>query len=187
MDPITIGLALAKFAPSIIGWIAGDDAEDKAQKVVDIAEQVTGKSGMDAVSAIESNPETALKFQEMVITYQTEELRQIVSNRNKTQDTMAKESENEDWFVRRARPFLLWSIGLSVLGEILIGGFIVLVQPEQIAAFVTLCQAIAIPQTTAAAVCGVYMKKRSDDKAIKAGVSPGPGLLSGLFGAKTAQ
>lgn len=180
MDPITIGLALAKVAPSIVGWIAGDDAEKKAEQVVGIAEELTGRKGMDAVSAIESDPATALRYQELIISYQTKELEAVISNRNKTQDTMQKEGENEDRFVRRARPALLWSIGVSIILEIIVGGIIVLFKPDQMMSFVALCQAMAVPQGTAAAVCGVYMKKRSDDKMLKEGKEPKP-LFAGLF------
>lgn len=180
MDPITIGLALARFAPTVIGWIAGDDAEEKAEKVVGIAEQITGKRGTEAVSALEKDPELAFKFQELVINQQSEELRATVENRNKTQDTMQTEVQNKDSFVRRARPALLWCIGISIILQILVGAFVILVAPAQMAAFVALCQAMSIPQGTAAAVCGVYMKKRSDDKLAAQGIPPKP-LLGGLF------
>ena len=55
-----------------------------------------------------------------------------------------------------------------------------LFKPDQMMSFVALCQAMSIPQGTAAAVCGVYMKKRSDDKMLKEGKEPKP-LFAGLF------
>lgn len=65
MDPITIALGLASFAPKIIQWITGNsNAASTAQKVVDIAQQVTGTSSGDAaLAAIKANPQLALQLQ----------------------------------------------------------------------------------------------------------------------------
>mgnify|MGYP003571059523 FL=1 len=67
--------------------------------------------------------------------------------------------------------------------EVLAAVAVVFIAPEQIANLGTLYGAISIPQSIAAAVCGVYMKKRSDDKLVAAGGTTGPGLLSGVLGA----
>lgn len=63
MDPITTAMALAQFAPQVIRWITGSDkAGEAAEKVVDIAEAVTGKGGMDAVDALRADPTLVLQF-----------------------------------------------------------------------------------------------------------------------------
>lgn len=63
MDPITTAMALAQFAPQVIRWITGSDkAGEAAEKVVDIAEAVTGKGGMDAVEALRADPTMVLQF-----------------------------------------------------------------------------------------------------------------------------
>jgi hypothetical protein len=67
MDPITIALGVAKLAPMVAGWFGGDDAEDKAQKVVDVAEAVTGKKGMDVIPALEADPAMLDKFNAQVL------------------------------------------------------------------------------------------------------------------------
>ena len=67
MDPISIAFGLAKFVPMIAGMIGGDDAEETAQKVVDVAESVTGRKGQDAVKAIEADPAMLEKFNEQVV------------------------------------------------------------------------------------------------------------------------
>lgn len=64
MDPITIGLGLAKFIPSIIDLFDGDDntASKTAEKLINVAEKVTGYQGEDALTAINQNPELAIEF-----------------------------------------------------------------------------------------------------------------------------
>jgi len=59
----TIGLA-AEFAPSLVKWIAGDDAGEVAKDVADIAKRVTGKDDIDAAAeAIRADPALVLEFQ----------------------------------------------------------------------------------------------------------------------------
>lgn len=63
MDVISIAMALAQFAPSVVKWISGSDkAADAATTVVNIAEAVTGKGGMDAVFAMQADPSAVLEF-----------------------------------------------------------------------------------------------------------------------------
>jgi len=68
MDPISIAMGLAQFAPSIIKWITGSEkAGEAAGKVIEIAQAVTGKPGADAVDALRMDPALALKFRESVM------------------------------------------------------------------------------------------------------------------------
>lgn len=66
-DPITLALGIAKLAPMVAGWIGGDDAEDKANKVLSVAESVTGLSGQEAVTALENDPELVKFFEEAML------------------------------------------------------------------------------------------------------------------------
>ena len=62
---IPLALALAQYAPKIIGQLAGDKAEENAKKVVNIAKSITGFNDSEqAVEAIKASPELQLKFQE---------------------------------------------------------------------------------------------------------------------------
>lgn len=69
MDPITIAMALAQFAPAITKWLTGSDkAADAAGAVVDIARQVTGLPAADqALNAIQADPALALQFKQAVL------------------------------------------------------------------------------------------------------------------------
>lgn len=65
MDPFTIGLGLAKLVPAVWDLFDGKDENkdiEKAEKLVQIAEKVTGHEGEHALSAIEQNPQLALQF-----------------------------------------------------------------------------------------------------------------------------
>jgi len=74
MDPITIAMGLAQFAPTLIKWITGSDkAEAAAGKVVEIAQAVTGTtSGDAALKAIQADPNLALQFRQSVLASETE-------------------------------------------------------------------------------------------------------------------
>ncbi|MCG1055049.1 hypothetical protein KQH49_08820 [Mycetohabitans sp. B5] len=70
---LPIVLALAQFAPQIAQWIGGSRAEEIAQKVVTIAQTVTGTSTPEqALSSIQANPELAYRFQESIVESQVE-------------------------------------------------------------------------------------------------------------------
>jgi hypothetical protein len=65
MDPITIAMGLAQFAPGIIKLITGSDkAADVAGKVIGVAQAVSGTStGPAALAAIQADPAKVLDFQ----------------------------------------------------------------------------------------------------------------------------
>lgn len=66
MDPISLALGLAQFAPSIVRWLGGDKAGDVAQQVVNTAESITGKTGPAAVDAIHADSAAQLAFQQAI-------------------------------------------------------------------------------------------------------------------------
>lgn len=73
MDPITIAMGLAQFAPQVIRWVTGSDkAEQAAGKVLEIAQAVTGKQGPEALEAIKLDPAMAMQFRQAVIASEAE-------------------------------------------------------------------------------------------------------------------
>lgn len=66
MEPISIALALAEFAPSLLKFITGSNkAAAVAGKVVDIAKTVTGApSGAAALEVLKADPAKVLEFQQ---------------------------------------------------------------------------------------------------------------------------
>ncbi len=75
MDPITIAMALAQFAPHLIKMITGNDkAAQVADKVIDIAKVVTGRdSGEQAIEVLKADPAKVIEFQ-MAVMNQKHEL-----------------------------------------------------------------------------------------------------------------
>ena len=68
MDPITIAMGLSQFVPSIIKWISGSDkAADAAQKVVDVATQITGRPADQVIDALKADPGMVLEFRKAVM------------------------------------------------------------------------------------------------------------------------
>lgn len=65
MDPITIAMALAQFAPGIIKLLTGSDkAAAVADHVVGIARSVTGTdTGEAALAAVQADPAKVMEFQ----------------------------------------------------------------------------------------------------------------------------
>ena len=68
MDPITLAMGLAQFAPQIIKWVTGSPkAEEAAKQVVDIAQVVTGRAGNEALEALQVDPKLAMDFRKAVM------------------------------------------------------------------------------------------------------------------------
>lgn len=98
IDPISIAFGLAKFAPTIAGWLGGDDAEDVAKKAVDIAREVTGRDDPEeAVSALERDPNLALEYRKAVLNQKMEFEKLAVADRNSARQ---REIATEDWTPR---------------------------------------------------------------------------------------
>lgn len=74
MDPITIAMTLAQFAPSVVRWLTGAaKAEQAAQTVVGVAQTVTGAGTAEkALEIIQSNTTAQLEFRRALAERETE-------------------------------------------------------------------------------------------------------------------
>ncbi len=73
MDPLTLAMGLAQFAPQIVRWLSGSDkAADAAQRVVEVAQAVTGKAGPEAVQALQAEPGLVLQFRQAITNIEAE-------------------------------------------------------------------------------------------------------------------
>ena len=184
MDWGKIGNLVADAAP-IIGTALGGPAGAAVGGIV--ASALGSKPTPDEVEkAIKYDPEAFAKIRKIEADHEEALTRMTLENETaratETQKTMRAEIGSEDAFVRRARPMFLYVAAFSVFVEVIIALVVVLLQPAQIATLTTLFSALATPQSIALAACGIYLKKRSDDKAIAAGAPPAQGLLAGLIG-----
>lgn len=83
MDPISIGMALANFAPSLIKLFTGSDkAAEVAGHVVDIAQAVTGTdTGAEALEVLKADPAKVLEFRQAVAEQQVDLEKAYLSDR----------------------------------------------------------------------------------------------------------
>ncbi|WP_293042284.1 hypothetical protein [Paraburkholderia sp.] len=120
-------MALAQFAPMIAGWLGGSKAENVAQKVVGVAQAVTGTSTPDAaLAAIQANPDLAMQFQTKVVESQVE-MAQIAADITKAElaadtadtaavnQTMQVEAKADHWPTYSWRPAIGFAFALNMV------------------------------------------------------------------------
>lgn len=112
MDPITIAMGLAQFVPQLTKWMTGSDkAKQVAQKAVEIAQAVTGKtSGDEALKALQADPALALQYQQSVLAQAVQFEQLAVQNAADINTTMRTEAGAEHWPSYSWRP----AIGFAV-------------------------------------------------------------------------
>ena len=70
---IGAALGLVGFAPIIARWLGGEQAQDVATKVVDIAQRVTGTlDPLEAIQCLQNNTDMVSEFQRAVIQVEAE-------------------------------------------------------------------------------------------------------------------
>jgi hypothetical protein len=70
---IAAALGLAGFAPVIARWLGGDQAQDVATRVVDIAQKITGTlDPVEAIQRLQENTEMVSTFQKSIIQIEAE-------------------------------------------------------------------------------------------------------------------
>jgi hypothetical protein len=186
-----LGISLAaKFIPNLIGSLTGSaTAENAAAAIGKAALIATGLSGGDshddiAKSVSSLSPEAFAAWQ----TAATEAAAMVAMEELKTQRTAITEAAvtqrievvSNDRFIRYARPFHIWVTGVANM--VLVVGMLLAVffAPEAMSPLIS-----ALPHITALlgmsnAVAGVYVWKRSDDKAAaaQAEASSAPSILN---------
>lgn len=181
MDWKDLAADVSKFAPAIGGALGGP----AGGAVGTVLASVFGaENDAQAVSeAIQADPQAAAKLKAAEMDHAAQMRRMVLeaetSRLAEVNKTYRREVSSEDGYVRRARPTFLYVVAFSIAVEVLIA-VLVVVMGESLADLATLYQALSIPQGIAAGMCGVYLKKRSDDKAVASGQQP-KGLLDGLM------
>jgi hypothetical protein len=116
MDPLTIALGLSQFVPKIIKWIAGDKAGTVAQKVIDVAQQVTGKpTGDQALAALQADPNLVLQYQKAILEQEVTFEQLAVQNAADINKTMQTEAASEHWPTYSWRPAIGFAVALAIM------------------------------------------------------------------------
>ena len=122
MDPITIAMGLAQFVPQIAKWITGSDkAADVAQKAIDIAKTVTGKStGDEALQALQADPQKVLDYRKAVLDQEVEFQKLAVDNAKDINVTMQSEAASDHWPTYSWRPSIGFAVSIDLIGSTLV-------------------------------------------------------------------
>ncbi|AGH32224.1 hypothetical protein VPHG_00161 [Vibrio phage 11895-B1] len=112
---------LAELIPDAVGWFAGDKAEKAAAEVLDIASSVTGISDKDeALKAIQSDPEVALKFKIAVMNDKHRLDEMFLEDRKDARDMQKSALEQDDVFSKRF--IYYFAIGWSTFAALYMTG-----------------------------------------------------------------
>lgn len=132
MDPLTLAMGLATVVPEVMKWLGHDNAAQSAEKIVSIAQKVTGTaSGEEALAAVKDNPTLALQMQQELDRNREEllklsqavtlaELAADTANTIQVNDTMRTEATAEHWPTYAWRPFIGFCFGVALLISVLV-------------------------------------------------------------------
>jgi hypothetical protein len=112
MDPITLAMGLAQFAPQIIRWVSGSDkAGDVAKKVVEVAEVVTGHTGPEAIQALQADPALVIQFRQRLVEIEADIEKAYLQDRQH-----ARATHRDHWMPWALTMTLAAMVGLMVMG-----------------------------------------------------------------------
>lgn len=180
MEPISIALALAQFVPGLTRMLMGDKAADVADKVVQVANTVTGRDNpSEALQQIKQDPALQLQLQKEVNQLIIAEMESDLKRLESINATMRVEAQSNDVVVRRWRPYFGYAVAISWFIQMMALSYIIIFRPEQSATVISALSELSVMWSVALSVLGVYVNKRSEDKAVAAGRE----LPIGIFGA----
>jgi hypothetical protein len=191
---LPIALGLARVVPGIMGLLKGRDAEQSAQQVLDIAQQVTGTT--DAATAVQSlreNPDKLIEYKHMLLDHVLQMRQADNAQIESINQTMRAELTSKDPYNARWRATFGYCVAYSwfmlFFGIVFSIIWVVVSDPKSMgvvgAAIADVMGSMVILWGVALPILGVSIKKRSDDKMTAAGM-PNTGLLD-LFRKKKDQ
>ena len=175
---------VGKAAP-LLGTVLGGPAGGAVGGLVAAALGV--EQTPEAVQQAAADPAAAAKLRELEERHRYDleaaHIRAAETSVREVNQTARVEAQSDDAYVRRARPTLVYIVGLIVLLQA-VGG-IAAVSYGQGDEFASVLRAMMEPLAILCGVIGVYVRSRSThDKPIAAGKEPPAGLLSMLGGRK---
>ena len=184
---------VARAAP-LLASVLGGPAAGTAVRA--LASTFGSDSDPDSIAkAIAADPDAAAKIRELEISQQPKLLELEIKRESLAMDERKGELEAEsaaradqaktqrielgsaDPFVRRARVSVIWAASVSLFLEVILAFVVLFVKDVGFADLADLYMALSIPQGAAFTVAGIFVKKRTDEKAMGAGHAPPPSLL----------
>lgn len=178
MDPVTIAIGLAQYAPSLIKWLTGSDkAAAIAGKAVDIAKTVTGSpTGDEALNVLKSNPDLAAKYAQAVLDQELSFQKLAAQNASDINTTMQVEAKADHWPTYAWRPFIGFMVGFNTFAAsvLVLGVFVctmcgIATAPAAVAQLPVVLGALAAINTTVLPILGIaswFRGKAQADPAI---------------------
>jgi len=187
---IPIAMSLAQYAPKLVGWLAGDKAEETAEKVVNIAQNITGEQDpQKAVEAIKADPACQIKFQEQANQFELEKSRLVFGDQAGGREIVKTALLSDDPIVRQARPRMMIRLGNSCILFAVYAPLSVIAAGHAHFAAATMTDFMGMLKWIGAFLFSAFMTSftgytvaRSADKKIVAGGAPGKALsmIAGL-------
>lgn len=164
---LPIVLALARYAPSVVGLLTKDKTASQAAELVSkTAQAVTGTDNDDAaLEALKNDPKLVLEYQQSMNAHVASMYEEETKRINMVTETMQLEAANKHAFVRNMRPlfgytviYCLFMTFNTVLYTLLRYG------PEDAIKVIGSFSKMEWVYVAMFTAIGVYIKKRSDDK-----------------------
>lgn len=106
---------LIKLVPNIVKHLGGDNAGEVAEKVIQVAREVTGKdSSDDAVSELKANPELLAAYQSKLLDQEVALAEIAAKTVTSVNETMRTEATSDHWPTYSWRPAIGFSFGAYV-------------------------------------------------------------------------
>ncbi len=178
---LTAAIAIAKYAPDVLRWFGGDDEADIAEKVVGVAQKLTGTDNADvAADLVENDPELQVELakamQPVIVAQYQEESRRLES----INTTMRIEIQSDDKFKSYWRPFFGYVLALSWGCMMFAVTYLIFSEPEKADRVINSFASMGMMWSVALGVLGVQISSRSKDKQVANGLMPSPGIMSAI-------
>lgn len=184
MDPFTL-IAIARgaseYVPGLARWLAGDRAGDVAQKVIDVAKDVTGAvDPARAMAELQANADAQIKLQQAMAPVVIAEFEAETRRLEAVNATMRAEVASGDKYVARWRPTLGYVVTLVWGAQMLAVSWLILANPEASIGVIAALAGLSVMWSVALAVLGIGVNARSRDKQVAAGQELPPGILGAI-------
>lgn len=103
MEPLTIALALAEYAPQLIKWVTGNDKAEKVATIaVDVAKKVSGAtSGEGALELIKADPKLAAEFADKIAEREADLEKAYLADMDSARRMQIEALKQDDLFSKR--------------------------------------------------------------------------------------
>lgn len=181
MTAIAAARALSEFIPGLARLLGGERVGDVAQKVVDVAQQITGQTDPTAAAeAVRANAELQTKLAQALAPVLIAEYEATTHQLETVNATMRAELASEDKYVKRWRPTLGYAVTVTWFLQMGALSVVIVLKPSMAAEIITAMGSLAVMWGFALSVLGVSVAARSKDKQIVAGQTPATGILGAL-------